>query len=59
MKVIYSGNIFFFYIDEINDDMNMYNLWVEICIIENKYDCKLFLNLYIIKKYRYRLEIFL
>lgn len=39
MKVIYSGNIFFFYIDEINDDINMYNLWVEICIIENKYDC--------------------
>lgn len=39
MKVIYSGNIFFFYIDEINDDINMYYLWVEICIIENKYDC--------------------
>lgn len=39
MKVIYSGNIFFFYIDEINDDMSLYKLWVEICIIENKYDC--------------------
>lgn len=41
MKVTHSGNIFYFHTDEVNDDMNTYNLWVETCTTEkNKHDCK-------------------
>lgn len=58
MKVTHSGNISFFHTDEINDDINMYNLWVETCTTENKHDCQLSVNLYITKKYRHRLETF-
>lgn len=42
MKITHSGNISYFHTDEINDGMNMYNLWVETCTTENKHDCKFF-----------------